>query len=141
MRVRLQNIELREARVSYNRGRPKHPGSNEDLEVKFRTNAGCALPVEKVEELRSALVTLNGLGAGARRTNDTGHAAGFETSRLGTLVQELVFAYCTPVGEFVSLAGGKIPASIHTRFSSSVCSGSGSGSPPAANPEDSVSKM
>ena len=63
LRVLLKNGETREARVSHNRGGPENPLSDEELEVKFRTNAGRALPIEKVEELRSALGTLGEPGA------------------------------------------------------------------------------
>jgi 2-methylcitrate dehydratase PrpD len=58
LRVRLKNGEVREARVSHNRGGPENPLSDEELEVKFRTNAGRVLPAEQVEELRSALEVL-----------------------------------------------------------------------------------
>lgn len=37
MRVRLENGEVREARVSRNPGGPEDPLSDEELEVKFRT--------------------------------------------------------------------------------------------------------
>ncbi len=59
LRVRLKNGEVRESRVSHNRGGPENPLSDEELEVKFRTNAGRVLPAEQVEELRC---TLEGLG-------------------------------------------------------------------------------
>ncbi len=59
LRVQLKNGEVREARVSHNRGGPENPLSDEELEVKFRTNASrVALPAERVEELRSALEAL-----------------------------------------------------------------------------------
>ena len=60
LRVRLKSGEAREARVSHNRGGPENPLSDEDLEVKFRTNAGRVLPGEQVEELRFALEALEG---------------------------------------------------------------------------------
>jgi 2-methylcitrate dehydratase PrpD len=60
LRVRLKSGEVREARVSHNRGGPENPLSDEELEVKFRTNAGRVLPGERVEELRSALEALEG---------------------------------------------------------------------------------
>jgi 2-methylcitrate dehydratase PrpD len=60
LRVRLKSGEEREARVSHNRGGPENPLSDEELEVKFRTNAGSILPGEQVEELRSALEALEG---------------------------------------------------------------------------------
>jgi 2-methylcitrate dehydratase PrpD len=58
LRVRLKNGEVRESRVSHNRGGPENPLSNEELEVKFRTNARRALPAKQVEELRCALEAL-----------------------------------------------------------------------------------
>ena len=58
LRVRLKSGEAREARISHNRGGPENPLSDEELEVKFRANAGIALPAEQVEELRSALEAL-----------------------------------------------------------------------------------
>jgi 2-methylcitrate dehydratase PrpD len=54
---------VREARVSYNRGGPENPLSNEELEVKFYENAERALPEEQVEELRATLNALNESGA------------------------------------------------------------------------------
>jgi 2-methylcitrate dehydratase PrpD len=60
LRVRLKSGEAREARVSHNRGGPENTLSDEELEVKFRTNAGRVLPGERVEELRSALEALEG---------------------------------------------------------------------------------
>ena len=58
--LQLQHGEVREARVSCNRGGPENPLSNEELEVKFRTNAGRVLPAKQVEELRCALEALGG---------------------------------------------------------------------------------
>jgi 2-methylcitrate dehydratase PrpD len=58
LRVRLKSGEAREARVSHTRGGPENPLSDEELEVKFRTNAGCVLPGERVEDLRFALEAL-----------------------------------------------------------------------------------
>ena len=60
LRIRLKSGEAKEARVSHNRGGPENPLSDEDLEVKFRTNAGRVLPGERVEELRFALEALEG---------------------------------------------------------------------------------
>jgi 2-methylcitrate dehydratase PrpD len=55
LRVWLKSGEEREARVSHNRGGPENPLSNEELETKFRTNAGQVLPVGQVEELEEVL--------------------------------------------------------------------------------------
>ena len=61
LRVRLENGEVREVRISHNRGGPENPLSDEELEVKFRTNAERALPADRVEELRAALNMLDEL--------------------------------------------------------------------------------
>src|ERR687894_637434 len=58
LRVRLENGETREARVSHNRGGPENPLSDEELETTFRTNAGQVLPVGQVEELEEVLRSL-----------------------------------------------------------------------------------
>ena len=58
LRVWLKSGEEREARVSHNRGGPENSLSNEELEVKFRTNAERLLPTDQVEELRIALQAL-----------------------------------------------------------------------------------
>jgi len=58
LRVRLGSREVREARVSHNRGGPQNPLSDEELELKFRTNAGRTLPPGRVDELRTALRSL-----------------------------------------------------------------------------------
>jgi 2-methylcitrate dehydratase PrpD len=58
LRVWLKSGEEREARVSHNRGGPENPLSNEELETKFRTNAGQVLPVGQVEELEEVLRSL-----------------------------------------------------------------------------------
>jgi 2-methylcitrate dehydratase PrpD len=58
LRVWLKSGEKREARVSHNRGGPENPLSNEELETKFRTNAGQVLPVGQVEELEEVLRSL-----------------------------------------------------------------------------------
>jgi len=58
LRVHLKSGGVGEARVSRNRGGPENPLSDEELEVKFRTNAGRALPAKQVEELRFALEAL-----------------------------------------------------------------------------------
>jgi 2-methylcitrate dehydratase PrpD len=60
LRVRLKNGEVRESRVSHNRGGPENPLSDEELEVKFRTNASPVLAEQRVEELESALQALEG---------------------------------------------------------------------------------
>jgi len=59
LRVRLENGEVRGARVSHNRGGPENPLSDEELEIKFRTNAKRALSADRVEELRAALDALD----------------------------------------------------------------------------------
>ncbi|MCA1718236.1 MAG: MmgE/PrpD family protein [Actinobacteria bacterium] len=59
LRVRSENGEVRKARVSHNRGGPENPLSDEELEVKFRTNAGQVLSAGRVEELRAALDALD----------------------------------------------------------------------------------
>ena len=58
LRVRLKSGEEREARVSHNRGGPENPLSDEELETKFRTNAGQVLPAGQVEGLEEALRSL-----------------------------------------------------------------------------------
>jgi 2-methylcitrate dehydratase PrpD len=63
LRVRLKNGDVREARISHNRGGPENPLSDEELEVKFRTNAGRVLSEQKVDELGSALKALDNLGS------------------------------------------------------------------------------
>ena len=60
LRVRLKSGEAREVRISHNRGGPENPLSDEELEVKFRANAGRVLQGERVEKLRSALEALEG---------------------------------------------------------------------------------
>ena len=86
LRVRLTSGDVREARISHNRGGPEKPLSDEELDVKFRTNAGRALPARQVEELRCALETLGEADtvgdvmrlAGTRDSvrSDWGHAGG-----------------------------------------------------------------
>jgi 2-methylcitrate dehydratase PrpD len=58
LRVRLKSGEVREVRISHNRGGPENALSDEELELKFRTNAERTLPAKHVEELRSALEAL-----------------------------------------------------------------------------------
>jgi 2-methylcitrate dehydratase PrpD len=58
LRVRLKSGEVREARVSHNRGGPENPLSDEDLEVKFRTNVERVLPADQAQKLRDALNVL-----------------------------------------------------------------------------------
>jgi 2-methylcitrate dehydratase PrpD len=86
LRVRLKSGEAREARISHNRGGPENPLSDEELEVKFRANAGRALPAEQVEELLSALEALGEAdtvgdvmrlaGTGVSARPERGHAGG-----------------------------------------------------------------
>ena len=61
LRVRLKSGEMREARVSHNRGGPENLLSDEELEVKFRTNIERVLPADRVEELRATLNALDKL--------------------------------------------------------------------------------
>ena len=58
LRARLKGGEVREARVTNNRGGPENPLSDEELKAKFRANAGRALPEEQVRELEEALGSL-----------------------------------------------------------------------------------
>jgi hypothetical protein len=51
LRVRLENGEVREARVSHNPGGPENPLNYEELEVEFRASAKRALSGDRVEEL------------------------------------------------------------------------------------------
>ena len=60
LRVRLKDGEVREARVMHNRGGPEKPLSDEELEIKFRSNAERALPGEQVTDLGEALRSLEG---------------------------------------------------------------------------------
>ena len=50
-----------ERRVSRNPDGPENPLSDEELEVKFRTNTKPTLPTNRVEELRATLNTLDEL--------------------------------------------------------------------------------
>ncbi|WP_312887941.1 MmgE/PrpD family protein [Nonomuraea rhodomycinica] len=54
LRVRLRDGSTREHRVDSSRGGPERPLTREELEVKFRSNAGRALRAEAVEELLAA---------------------------------------------------------------------------------------
>ncbi|MDQ4130389.1 MAG: MmgE/PrpD family protein [Actinomycetota bacterium] len=60
LRVRFRSGEVRGSRILHNRGGPDNPLSDEELEVKFRTNAGQVLPAERAEELWNALRSLGG---------------------------------------------------------------------------------
>jgi 2-methylcitrate dehydratase PrpD len=62
LRVRLKSGDVREARVSHNRGGPENPLSDEELEIKFRSNAERVLSGRQADELRSALQSLEGPG-------------------------------------------------------------------------------
>ncbi|HJQ28767.1 MAG TPA: MmgE/PrpD family protein [Rubrobacter sp.] len=62
LRVRLKSGEVREARVSHNRGGPENPLSDEELEIKFRTNAERVLSCQQADELRYALQSLEDQG-------------------------------------------------------------------------------
>ncbi len=61
--VRLEGGEVLEARVLHNRGGPQNPLTDEELGIKFRTNAERALPAERVEKLRDALRSLESSAA------------------------------------------------------------------------------
>ena len=61
LRVRLKGGEVREARVSHNRGGPENPLSDEELRAKFHSNAERALPGDRVRELEDKLLALDGL--------------------------------------------------------------------------------
>jgi 2-methylcitrate dehydratase PrpD len=58
LRVRMKNGKVHEARVMHNRGGPDNPLSDEELEVKFRSNAERVLPGEQIDELEEALRSL-----------------------------------------------------------------------------------
>jgi 2-methylcitrate dehydratase PrpD len=58
LRVRLKSGEVREARVSHNRGGPENPLSDEELEVKFQTNVERVLPADQAQKLQDALNVL-----------------------------------------------------------------------------------
>lgn len=58
LRVRLESGEILETRVSHNRGGPQNPLSDEEMELKFRTNAERTFPPKQVDELRTALRSL-----------------------------------------------------------------------------------
>lgn len=60
LRARLKDGKTREARVMHNRGGPENPLSDEELETKFRSNAGRALAEEHARELGEALGRLEG---------------------------------------------------------------------------------
>ena len=62
LRARLRGGEVREARVMHNRGGPENPLSDEELETKFRANAGRALPEEQATGLEEALGSLERSG-------------------------------------------------------------------------------
>jgi 2-methylcitrate dehydratase PrpD len=62
LHVRLTSGDVREARISHNRGGPENPLSDEELEAKFHTNAARVLPEQAAEGLRIALQDLEGLG-------------------------------------------------------------------------------
>ncbi|GAA2211639.1 MmgE/PrpD family protein [Nonomuraea monospora] len=61
VRVRLRDGSTLEHRVDSSRGGPEHPLSAAELETKFRSNAGRALPEDRVGELAEAV---RKLGAG-----------------------------------------------------------------------------
>jgi len=55
LRIRLMDGRVLEERQDHPRGGPKFPMSREELEAKFRGNAGLLLPVEKIEEVITAV--------------------------------------------------------------------------------------
>jgi len=55
--------------------------SNEELEVKFRTNAGRVLPAKQVEELRCALEALGGADTMGDVTRLTGTRGSVRSDR------------------------------------------------------------
>jgi len=61
LRVRLKGGEVREARVSHNRGGPENPLSDEELMQKFRSNAERALSEDRSRKLEKKLLTLDRL--------------------------------------------------------------------------------
>ncbi|TYB64274.1 MmgE/PrpD family protein [Nonomuraea sp. PA05] len=63
VRVRLRDGSALEHRVDSSRGGPEHPLSAAELETKFRSNAGRALPQERVGELAEAVRKLGAGGA------------------------------------------------------------------------------
>ncbi|MFI7635590.1 MmgE/PrpD family protein [Nonomuraea sp. NPDC049400] len=58
MRVRLRDGSVLEHRVDSSRGGPEHPLTQDELAVKFRANAGRALPPDDVEALLAAVGSL-----------------------------------------------------------------------------------
>jgi 2-methylcitrate dehydratase PrpD len=62
LRVLLKGGEEREAKILHNRGGPENPLSDEELEVKFRDNAGRALPEDSVAELEEFMRGLENSG-------------------------------------------------------------------------------
>ncbi len=61
LRVRLKGGGIQEARISHNRGGPENPLSNEELALKFRSNATRSLTAERVEELEDALRSIESM--------------------------------------------------------------------------------
>ncbi len=55
LRIRLTDGRVLEERQDHPRGGPEYPMTREELEAKFRGNAGLLLPVEKVEEVITAV--------------------------------------------------------------------------------------
>ncbi|GAA3611082.1 MmgE/PrpD family protein [Nonomuraea rosea] len=58
LRVRLRDGTTLEHRVDSSRGGPEHPLTREELAVKFRSNAGRALPPERLDALLAAAADL-----------------------------------------------------------------------------------
>lgn len=63
LRVHLQDGSIREARVLVNRGSPDDPLSDEELALKFSTNARKVLSSEQTESLRTAIMALDTIDA------------------------------------------------------------------------------
>jgi 2-methylcitrate dehydratase PrpD len=61
VRIRLTDGRVVEDRQEHPRGGPDFPMTREELEVKFRANAGLLMPVEKIDEVINAVSGLAAL--------------------------------------------------------------------------------